>query len=180
MKKLLPIILSVLLLFNAGGFIVVFKSLQISVKNDIRKKLKSSLPLNSLSEIKVSLKDSHSKNSALKWYDDDKEFSYGGKMYDIVSKETKGDTIYYYCINDTREEQLFAGLNGYVNKAMSDDGLKQKVLKIVFQLSQNYYIPIQKAQPKESGASAVRYFTYSEKSCSTLHEVNIPPPKSSC
>ena len=44
-------------------------------------------------------------------YNDDDEINYHGKLYDIAHKEVKGDTVYFYCINDREEENLYAGLN---------------------------------------------------------------------
>lgn len=37
---------------------------------------------------------------------DDREFKLNGKLYDIVRMNTIGDSIFYQCINDTKEEEL--------------------------------------------------------------------------
>lgn len=57
--------------------------------------------------------------------DDDKELNINGKMYDIASQEDLGDKIAYRCINDEKEEYLFAKLESFFDfkdRAKNTDG----------------------------------------------------------
>jgi len=177
LKKLLPVILAILLLFNTGGFYIVFKSLQYGVKKEIKEKIRRSLPGADLTLIRICSKYTHSRTSLLKWYDDGKEFVYMDRMYDIIKQETRGDSVYFYCINDTKEEQLFAGLNGIVNKTMGEDSLKQKMLKTAFQLTQNFYFIHQNNSYTQNCTGKVIYYPMIEYPLYIFHEVIVPPPK---
>lgn len=46
---------------------------------------------------------------------DQNEFSYYGRLYDIVSESVNGNTTWYYCINDIQEEKLIAGFEKIQN-----------------------------------------------------------------
>ena len=56
----------------------------------------------------------------LRW-EHSKEFEYRGQMYDVVSSETKGDSIFYRCWWDHKETQLNKKLNILVAKALDQD-----------------------------------------------------------
>lgn len=177
LKKVLPVILVILLLFNSGGFYIIFKSLQYRVKKEIKEQIKCSLPDTELTLIRINKKETRSASSLLKWYEEGKEFAYRGKMYDVVKQEIKGDTVYYYCINDIKEEQLFAGLNGILDKTMHGDGMKERVLKTIFQLSQNFYVLLKPPFSDERNGCGIVYYPYIEEYIYIIHDVPVPPPK---
>lgn len=56
----------------------------------------------------------------LRW-EHSKEFEYRGQMYDVVSYETKGDSIFYRCWWDHKETQLNKRLKILVAKALDQD-----------------------------------------------------------
>lgn len=56
----------------------------------------------------------------LRW-EHSKEFEYKGQMYDIVSKEVKGDSIFYRCWWDYEETQLNKKLKKMVAIAFDQD-----------------------------------------------------------
>ena len=90
-------------------------------------------------------------------------------MFDIVKQGIKGDTVYYYCINDTKEEQLFTRLNGILDKTMRSDGTKEKVLKTVFQLSQNFYVLLNNNLSADRIECGKIYYPYSAKYIFIMH-----------
>jgi len=51
-------------------------------------------------------------NRDFKMLDKD-EIQYMGKMYDVISSRTSGNSIIFKCINDTREEQLLSRYDRY-------------------------------------------------------------------
>lgn len=46
------------------------------------------------------------------------EFMFRGKLYDVVYKKRLNQTVYFYCIHDTKEEQLAAGFRKLVGDKM--------------------------------------------------------------
>ncbi len=109
-----------ILLINIAGYYPVYKIQQWQIRKEIKKKIKASVPEDELYRIKVT------KNSTeLEWVREDKEFIYDGKMYDIVRCESSGDSITYFCINDTQEMMLFQKLDELVQKNMDSDSSEE-------------------------------------------------------
>lgn len=58
---------------------------------------------------------------------DDHEFRYNGRMFDIINKEAKGDSVYLYCIEDSIESDLYSILYKFIEDDKEDpneeDGL---------------------------------------------------------
>lgn len=64
----------------------------------------------------------------LRW-EHSKEFEYNGQMYDIVSSEIKGDSIYYHCWWDYEETKLNKKLKKLVASAFDQDEDNKKAQK---------------------------------------------------
>lgn len=70
----------------------------------------------------------------LEW-EDSEEFEFNNEMYDIIVKEVKGDTTYYWCWRDTKETELNKKLddlfvNGFGSDKQNND--TQKRLSNIF------------------------------------------------
>jgi hypothetical protein len=121
LKKLVSIFLVFLILYNMMGYIVVFKSYQYAIRNEIKTRIKEAIPENELTIIRLTDEDIKNRKKGYKRIDD-KEFSLSGKLYDIVRSQSCGDTTTFYCINDSKEEQLFANLDEHVKRQMDTNG----------------------------------------------------------
>ena len=53
-------------------------------------------------------------------WEDDKEFTLGGKMYDVVSKEIVSGKQIIYCVDDKKETELIAKYNASQKKNNSN------------------------------------------------------------
>ena len=73
-----------------------------ALKREIKWKMIAGIDQNELVLLKFSKEEAETK---LRW-EHSKEFEYDGQMYDIVSKEIKGDSIYYRCWWDYEEPAL--------------------------------------------------------------------------
>ena len=102
MRKSISILLTITLLFNIGGYYLYFSFLQFNIKERIEIQIKNGLQEKDLAVIVVPV----NKVSGVNWLEPEKEFSYRGEMYDIVSSKVKGQSKIYYCINDRKEKQL--------------------------------------------------------------------------
>jgi hypothetical protein len=104
-KKLLTITVVALFLFNTMGYFFVFRINQSFIRSEVRQIIKSGIFKENYTLLKIANPPS---NPDFRRTDKD-EFVYRGRMYDIVSERTAGDTTYFYCINDKQEENLIAG-----------------------------------------------------------------------
>jgi hypothetical protein len=112
MKKIFSIFLLLIFLFNLAGYFIVFKIMQCSVQQEMKTYLENN-PSSKETETIVIPNSELASSSRLKFIDDD-EFTYNGKLYDIVSKKTVNGSTVFYCMNDKQEEKLYAALKDHV------------------------------------------------------------------
>ena len=143
-----------------------FGILKHNVQRQIRQEIRQGLSEKDLTIITVPVND----ESGICWIKPGKEFTCGGKMYDVVKIKISGNTKSYYCIDDVKEKKLIAGFSK-VNES------NQKARKL---LSNFHYIFVIKP---ESFFHIIE--TSNHDFCikpfeteSAIKEVTIPPPKS--
>lgn len=103
------------------------------VRKDIKERIITGLDKDELVLLKFS---TLSAQRELKWKDS-KEFEYNHQMYDVVEKNIKGDSIFYWCWWDDEETKLEKQLENLVANALGVDQqsrLKQKQLINYFKL----------------------------------------------
>ena len=111
MKKSFSILLLGIFLFNTMGYYFVFKVNQSILRFEIRGMINSGFHKEMCILVKIDRPESNPDFKKL----DHNEFSYCGRLYDIVSESVKGNTTWYYCINDKQEERLIAGFEKIQN-----------------------------------------------------------------
>lgn len=65
----------------------------------------------------------------------DREFWLDGRLYDILEIKSSGDSVFYYCHHDKREEQLSRMLSGFVEDQEQNESNWIDIFKIQFFLS---------------------------------------------
>jgi hypothetical protein len=66
--------------------------------------------------------------SAIRWIRENKEFIYNQEMYDVVKTKTENGTVYYYCINDSKEKQLISDFDK-LSKKKTDASKSKSLIK---------------------------------------------------
>lgn len=94
--------------------------MQYSVKQEMKAFILKNTSDNELEKIVISNSDITSSSSDFR-FNDDNEFIYKGKFYDIVRQKSDGSNTIFYCVNDTNEEKLFAGLDEHVKQNMDQN-----------------------------------------------------------
>lgn len=114
----------------------------------------------------------------LRW-EHSKEFEFLGQMYDVVEKEIKGDTTYYWCWLDNKETKLNKQLDGLVAKILGNNPYKkEKQEKLVEFIKNLFYI----GHPEISVFSIQtkqNFLTYDESYSSVFLTPPFPPPRMS-
>lgn len=141
LKKGILIFFLGLFAYLIGGYIVVFKTQQYSIKKTIKNQLKNGVPKGNLFRVVIT---DNNKNQ-LKW-EENNEFWYKGDIYDIVNiHKLQKDTVVYYCINDKDEKTLFVNLFRLIrqsqkNKQIINDLNHFFELKYLSQRSDRLYL----------------------------------------
>ncbi|AFK05122.1 hypothetical protein Emtol_3997 [Emticicia oligotrophica DSM 17448] len=120
MKKLFVWILLLFVILKIGGLGALLSMQRELAKREIRSYINQDKQLE-----KITLIEGNLQNLAkIEWEEDEKEFWYNGKLYDIVEIKTINKTKYYYCISDENEEQIIAQI-----KKLIDDNHERNPLR---------------------------------------------------
>jgi len=116
MKKALSILFLFIFLYNIAGYFIVFTLQQFSVREEMELYIKKNMADKELERVVVSNTDIAGGSSDFRFKDDNNEFVYKGKLYDIVRQKTDGVNTIFYCINDNNEERLIEGLSQHIQR----------------------------------------------------------------
>jgi hypothetical protein len=103
-------------LMNEVGTYVSFIIQRQVIQSEMKYARMDFLDNSQLTAIKVS---ASAAKGTLQW-EDDHEFRYQGKMYDVVRQEPEGDNTIFYCFNDSKEDVLFDTLEEETDEKMKD------------------------------------------------------------
>jgi len=136
LKKRLFAIAFLLVLFAPAATMFLYLHFEkASLKREIKWKMIAGMNKEELVLLKFSKNEIETK---LRW-EHSKEFEYEGQMYDVVSKETKGDTIYYRCWLDHEETALNKKLQQLVTQTFDKDKDKQRTQKQLNNYFQSFF-----------------------------------------
>jgi len=125
MKKALSIFFLFIFLYNLAGYFVVFSLEQFSAREEMESYIKNHINESLLEKIIVPNSDIITGSSDFRYKDNNSEFVFKGKLYDIVRQKSDGSNIIFYCINDKNEECLIQGLEDHIQRN-SDQNLPAK------------------------------------------------------
>ncbi len=113
-KKYISSLLILLMVFNSFGYVVAFFQMKFIFKNIGFEKTIGILPEHQLTILKIPQKDLSGNMEFIEF--DETEFSYYGKMYDVIRKEISGSDVIFYCYNDENEDALNTAFTYFVQQ----------------------------------------------------------------
>ncbi len=166
MRKHIACLLSIILLFNIGGYYLIFRIKQIIIQKEIKQEIIKGIKEKDLLVI-VSLSG---KEDKFVWIKPGKELKYRGEMYDVVKSKTERYNKYYFCIRDSKERQLVA----HFNKTQNTKKETEKRLKrtIPFNLFFQQFLRINKIYNTD-----FRYPFCNYQFLSNIISIVTPPPR---
>ena len=169
MKTVIATLLLFFAITSQMGTFAVYLFQQQLIKEDMAKQIASHLPKNELIKIQ------DSKN--LNWEEEGKEFYVGNQFYDIVKIEKINGVVWYYCINDKMQTNLY---NHYAKSIQSDasNTANQKETKHQLKFPTSYFLVSTYFTPTfQNDFSNTSTFVYQEKLFSTPNSILVPPPQ---
>ena len=107
---------------------------------------------------------------------DKNEFSWYGKLYDVVAERKSGDTTVFYCLYDKKEETLLADFTLYLNRtgrsgsSAKDNPIHALLHNLITQaLIQTPILPVQ-------GQGVIFIFPVFQTSIIPVYLVHFAPP----
>lgn len=149
-----------------------------ALRREIKWKMIAGMDKEELVLLKFTKKETQTK---LRW-EHSKEFEHNGQMYDIVSKEIKGDSIFYRCWWDHEETALNKKLQKLVASSFDNDEDKQrnqKELNLYFKTFFCVELLDWQSSTSEISAGIYRDLIYFDNFSSIRISPPTPPPKRS-
>ena len=115
------------------------------------------------------------KQQKLKWKHS-REFEYNGEMYDIVAREEKGDTSFFWCWWDHEETKLNKQLKELVSYQFGKNPGKQENQKRFFNFFKTIIFTASLEKIEIAFFELNRYFGYKHSLYQSLSNPPPPPP----
>lgn len=114
---------------------------------------------------------------SLRW-EHDGEFEYKNQMYDIVERETSGDTLRYWCYSDTEETKLNSMIKELAANSMGQNPQNRESQKRLLTFLQTLWLPDQFTwDPGDSNRDHELFRNKQFLYTSILQEPLVPPPR---
>jgi hypothetical protein len=106
-SKYLYLLVGLLFIYNSFGYLLIFVPAKILIKEFVQKAIKiNEVESEELSILAFNLDDIQNKKCDFIWIEQDEEFRFNGKMYDVKNKVVKGDSVFFACYFDDKENIL--------------------------------------------------------------------------
>jgi hypothetical protein len=176
LKKIVLIILVSVFLFNIIGYVGLYELLKYRNVISIEKQINNGIPEKDLVVLVFPLSKFHFERTKMKWTQTCKEFEYNKSRYDIVSQSIKNDSVYFYCIHDTKEEKILYNYSLAVQKNTGSDKNNRKNSQFFHKINIDYYCHSfnNNAFCNYSVPIIYSYFQFYKSYSVELHS---PPPK---
>lgn len=170
--KTASIILLIALLSSSVFYCISLNITLIEARLDAREKLSKQIPNQDLTLIKIPSKDAKEIEEKEIWYND--------KLYDIETTVISNDTIYYYALEDQKEQEALGMIYEHFNTEFNS--LNTQGFKLTFHKSSSKGIYqlycFKRYEYKQHRNSSFVDYTNQNSSCSPgFHRVLTPPPK---
>lgn len=111
--------LSLILIFNSAGYIVVFYQMKKYFKNEAFQRLENYIKPEDLSTIVLSRYEFENENENF-YFVEPHEIKYFGKMYDIARIEQYNDTVKIFALSDENEDNLHELFAQFFSRNIND------------------------------------------------------------
>ncbi len=174
MTRVFAILLLIVLLIPLAGGHLLFKLRQWQIKEQIEERMKQGIPQEDLVLVQIPKAWEENGHPGFQWIEEN-EFRYNKQMYDIVESEERGDTTYYYCIQDDRETALYKELAKRTKSKMNHDPTSQQQREHLTKLLTHLYFAAKPLQPSFQPISSEAQSKYNFI-CKTWQEAPPSPP----
>ena len=176
MKKFFTTILLFLLLLQSAGMLLVFLYSNYSHKRGMREFLSGNINEKNLELIKLSFLTAKSDYNFQRL--DDYEIALGAKRYDVFKEKVRGDTVYFYCLRDEKEEEIYSRLNSFLMNRINARIPKANIVSQLLTVAAIYYSS-DKPRDTHLFSSPKSYYSSHVLYRSVILDKDSPPPRMS-
>jgi hypothetical protein len=159
------------------GYYFVYLAMLSDVKNEMRTSLNSGEKDEDIQVLKFDYSSGQVTDKDFELVEDD-EFKYKGEMYDVEEAVIKDGFIYYYCVNDTKEDELNSSLSQYiVNNLTSNPDHQKKAVELIKKILDKYIPSEEQFCGNATPPIEKSFVIYSNSQSSNFTSPLTPPPK---
>lgn len=174
LKRITLLLLSFLLFLNSSLFIMIYQVKLLGVEYDIRNRI-SLLDEESSDTYLIKLSNKELSDPREVVFLEEDEIIYRDNLYDIAFTKVSGDSTFYFCLQDRREDELRRALITHFSNTEKQDE-KMQYFNILFTFLSNVLVPdLGYDFPPESQLAAIT--ESSATLCRLIMDIPPPPPK---
>ena len=173
MKKLAVIAVLTLFLVNTMGYYAVFRYNQYLLQQEMIARIRGGQFHDKVITLRIFHPEKEKQFRRL----NKSEFSYHGNLYDEVGERTCGDTTFFYCLHDKKEETLLANYMLYLKYSGGSSHKNKPVPAFLNSLITQALIQ-QPSQPFQRQGVTFHYPVSSRVLIPVYREISAPPPES--
>jgi hypothetical protein len=157
-----------------GGYWLVVQYQQTTWKKEMRMRIRTNRTTRGQEEFEFNLEQGMPAVSGFSWKDDEKEFSWNNKLYDVIEKKIRGNKLWMRCIEDSKEKELLKEFCDW----QQQEGKSGKSRTAALQLLISLFLPAEHFQgPEIMAVSPVYQDHYINSFAWVPREVITPPPR---
>lgn len=177
-KEIISICMLFLLVSHGMVHFVIFKIFQAKYRSEIIEMIIYDITETDLVILKFEINQFNALQYKINWIEDD-EFRFENKMYDLIKKEIKSDSVNLYCIYDENETELYSILKKYSQKLIANDPDTEEDLNgLNLSLSQFYSKPIEADYKRHISADEKYFAPFYPSPLEGEYFSFTPPPRS--
>jgi|GEM_PF-1821450 hypothetical protein len=160
MRKTASVFFLILFLFNLYGSYFVYNLLSYDNRSEMRSFTETSAS-STLTDITIPVVLTETENTVFQQTGED-EIMYQGRMYDVArSEHTPDGLVHFYCVNDTREENLRTSFNQQILDQVTPSGKSEagKPHKLALLDFLKDYVPVVKETPFAFTPTSLLHFS---------------------
>jgi hypothetical protein len=174
LKKITVILLLGCLFTCTGGYWLVAQYQQYGIKKEMRAKIKETLTESETEKFVFTLNNNVVTEESFYW-ENDQEFHYQDKMYDVIEKKTLSNKLYITCINDYKEKQLINKYNEIAKKQNEKPAKSFNVFQLMPGLFFSQFSTFSFDEPAAANVPPVDGYKFSYHN--HCKEITTPPPQ---
>ena len=128
-----------IILVQVIGYYLAFRLRQVELKKEVHAYLKSHTNDAHLTYFEVQLQNGAFTDERFAW-ENENEFEFAGKMYDVIDSTTTGNRMVMHCVEDKKETELLKAFAALQNSETQHG--KSRTASLL-QLITTVYLPIQ-------------------------------------
>jgi hypothetical protein len=163
LKKIFAVFVLLILLFNSMGYYFLFELNKYQVQKSIQHHPERKSPAFCI--LRIPEPENNPSFSRI----DKKEIRFQGKMYDIIKEVRNNNTTLFYCIRDTREDNLLAAM-----KRLTHDKFLLSLLNHIISVAP---LPDYPEEIAVLASSTISFYSFQSPLCSSQLPTWSPPPE---